>query len=212
MCIEWGEIVLNNHYGYPSSCNKCESCRLVTVPYVMTGKNTKRIMLIGQDPTIANGNKTAKMVLMLNEENGQLYRWLNGIFLGKLKAFNIYATNAVKCVLDEAPLPIKQKYLQRYFDLCKVHLRTEMNTYKPHVVITFGEPAHILFSQLLRKDSSFFAKMTKDFDGKFHPVVSIDGISFDYSPCLHIKTFRVAETYGEKIEIFKSQLKENILA
>ena len=38
--------------------------------------------------------------------------------------------------------------------------------------------------------------------------VSIKETEFAYSPCLHIKTFRVAEKYGPAIEPFKRGLKE----
>ena len=36
--------------------------------------------------------------------------------------------------------------------------------------------------------------------------VRFQGIEFDYSPCLHISTFRVAEAYGRPVETFKREL------
>ena len=44
--------------------------------------------------------------------------------------------------------------------------------------------------------------MKKAFTGDFVRA-KFRGIEFDYSPCLHIQTFRVAETYGDRVERFK---------
>ena len=38
--------------------------------------------------------------------------------------------------------------------------------------------------------------------------VEIDDFTFDYSPCLHIKNFRVAETYGDKVKLFKDEIRK----
>ena len=40
-------------------------------------------------------------------------------------------------------------------------------------------------------------------NGEFYRLI-VGGHRFDYSPCLHIKTFRVAETYGDSVSRFKS--------
>ena len=48
-------------------------------------------------------------------------------------------------------------------------------------------------------------KMKEDFKGEFIEA-KVNGIKFFYSPCLHIKTFRVAETYGQSVLDFKKSL------
>jgi hypothetical protein len=44
--------------------------------------------------------------------------------------------------------------------------------------------------------------MQGSFTGKFSKA-RIGTAEFDYSPCLHIKTFRVANAYGDKVVKFK---------
>ena len=47
--------------------------------------------------------------------------------------------------------------------------------------------------------------MQEAFTGNFKKV-TIEQHEFDYSPCLHIKTYRVAEVYGEGVIKFKKGL------
>ena len=51
--------------------------------------------------------------------------------------------------------------------------------------------------------------MKDDFTGNFIKV-RLNNIEFYYSPCLHIKTYRVAETYGKQVFDFKEGLNKKI--
>ena len=52
---------------------------------------------------------------------------------------------------------------------------------------------------------NFNTTMRDAFTGKFKKA-KIESHSFDYTPCLHIKTFRVAEVYGASVVNFKNAL------
>jgi hypothetical protein len=89
-------------FGYPEQCKICVplakgDLSLRVAPYWKEGGEV-RLMLIGQDPTIHKEPERVKHVLMLDEEDGQLSRWLSGLF-GKrnFQAATLYATNLVKC-------------------------------------------------------------------------------------------------------------------
>jgi uracil-DNA glycosylase len=96
----------NTQFGYPKECNKCKdlpSCELKVSPYYKIGGSFK-LMLIGQDPTIFKKPERVKQVLMLNEKNSQLTRWLRGIFGdNNFDDLTIYATNLVKCTFPNPP-------------------------------------------------------------------------------------------------------------
>lgn len=202
-------------YGYPTKkCAKCAKCHGVSDctldvrPYYKSGGDT-RLMLIGQDPTIFRKQERVKCVLMLDDPNSQLSRWLKGMFgehnFGKL---TIYATNIVKCTFSQPPSVSQQgglKFLQPYFENCKEYLLTEIQQYQPTLVMTLGEPAHKLFRSIISDMDRIDEAMKFAFTGNFVPVM-VGSTEFSYSPCLHIKTFRVAETYGQGVSTFKEGL------
>jgi len=174
-------------------------------PYLQPGGDF-RLMLIGQDPTIAQGQKRVKSALMLDEAGGQLRRWLKDLLGPKhFRSVTLYATNAVKCTFDTQPSVQKGgalRFLQPYFGLCKEYLIREISVFRPMLVMTLGEPAHALFVSMLEKPHTVQPSMRKAFTGRF-PKVALGGVEFNYSPCLHISTFRVAETYGDAVKQFK---------
>ena len=63
----------------------------------------------------------------------------------------------------------------------------------------------MLFVSLLDNSSEMSKEMKNAFTGRFVRA-RLHGFEFDYSPCLHIQTFRVAEKYGAKVEDFKRSL------
>ncbi|KUO49805.1 MAG: hypothetical protein APF76_00750 [Desulfitibacter sp. BRH_c19] len=203
----------NYQFGYPTRCNACISiseCELKVQPYFKNGGHIK-LMLVGQDPTIFKKPERVKHVLMLDQENSQLSRWLKGIF--GLKTFSnltIYATNLVKCSFLEPP-SLKDKgglsFLKPHFENCKEHLKKELSLYRPTLVLTLGGPTHKLFRTALDDPEKAKETMKESFSGSFLRV-RVNGFEFDYSPCLHIKTFRVAEVYGDSVKIFKGGLKK----
>lgn len=199
--------------GYPKKCTKCSSLSGVTPilrvkPYLKKGTKS-RIMLIGQDPTIYRNPERVEYVLMLDQEKGQLRRWLTGLLgVENFQATTLYATNLVKCSFEKPPyttLKGTMKFLKPYFELCKSYLIEEITKFKPHLVLTLGEPAHRLFINCLDNAEEFDKPMKDAFAGKFREA-RLRSVKFQYSPCLHIKTFRVAETYGDKTKEFKKSL------
>lgn len=71
--------------------------------------------------------------------------------------------------------------------------------------MTLGEPAHKIFRLMLVQPQKVAEEMKDAFTGSFVRA-SMDDIEFDYTPCLHIQTFQVAETYGHRVDSFKKGL------
>lgn len=208
---------MNNPYifGYPDACSNCQSfsngdAKLRVLPFYKEGKG-KRVMVVGQDPTIFRDPLRVTHALMLDQGRSQISRWLHELF-GKdnFKTMTLYATNLVKCSFSKPPSTTREggyKFLQPYFRNCKSHISSEINHFQPELVITLGEPAHKLFISILDNSPEIPATMQGAFKGAFYKA-HLGEISFDYSPCLHIKTYRVAEVYGENVVKFKSGIKK----
>lgn len=200
-------------FGYPRQCKRCESILGGDInlpsPYYNSVDSSKKVMLIGQDPYIYRDPDRVECVLMLDQKNGQLSRWLKDV-LGEnsFQEVELYATNVVKCPVkrdSSASLKGVLNLLQPCFDNCKDYLVEEIGDFKPTVVLTFGEPAHKLFTSILNNGDSFKESMKEAFTGEFIRA-SVRDVSFQYSPCLHIKTYRVADTYGKRVEKFQYNL------
>lgn len=200
-----------NNFGYPNTCDLCkgiDECNLVVRPfYEKRVESDIRLMLIGQDPTILKGKDRVKTVLMLDEKNGQISRWLRDVFGDQFNKVSIYGTNIVKCMFEFPPSrDVKGglKYLTPFFANCQKYIVKEIVSYRPHLVVTLGEPTHMLFRTILdQKDIPI--KMQQAFTGKLIRT-SVQGVPFDYTPCLHIKTFRVADVYGKAVGNFREGL------
>ncbi len=207
-------------FGYPKKCTRCNSfetltqtnLQLIVKPFYQKGDGF-RLMLIGQDPTIFERKERVKQVLMLDEANSQLRRWLESLFgeenFGK---FTIYATNLVKCTFPKPPSTFKGKnFLKPYFENCSCYLMREVLNFRPNLVLTFGEPSHRYFTTLIDNKEQIGISMQSAFgNGEEFFKAQINGFEFSYSPSLHIKTFRVAEVYGKRVEIFKSSLLKEV--
>ncbi len=199
-------------FGYPIKCKLCinlfHNCpSLTTKPFLIENGNAK-LMLIGQDPTIRNG-KGVNRVLDLDNENGQLRRWLILVFGESIfDTYTLYATNLVKCTLDQPPSESSNpaKLLQVYFRHCQTYITREISLFKPDFVLSFGEPAHELFFEILSDSGDLTSLMRTDFTGTFNKV-RVEKTTFLYSPCLNIRTFRIADTYGDKTREFKLNVK-----
>lgn len=200
-------------FGYPEKCTKCnkaklKKCTLDVKPYYKEIADAKRLMLIGQDPTIRDRPNRVKTVLMLNDANSQLSRFSREVFGEALKRISIYATNLVKCKLSKELFDRKKggiKFLSQYFEHCQEHLTKEILKYKPDYAVTLGEPAHKLFIDILDNKESFNKEMKDAFIGELKPA-RLNGFQFQYSPLLHIQTYRVAVTYGKKVIDFKNMI------
>lgn len=203
--------MMNNYsFGYPQQCTWCANIatcemNLQVAPYFKPGVG-KRVMLIGQDPTIFKQPERVNQVLMLDQPNGQLSRWLKTLFGEEtFSLLTVYATNLVKCSFAKPPSTMSEgglKFLQPYFQNCKAYLSDELLSFGPDVVLTLGEPAHKLFISILDNRGDLPPSMQSAFTGQFIKA-RLGDLEFDYSPCLHIKTFRVAEVYGESVKKFK---------
>lgn len=200
-------------YGYPKHCTKCESIggsglSLHVSPYYRAGDKV-RLMLIGQDPTIYKNPERVAYVLMLNQKNGQLSRWLEGLFGdANFQSLTLYATNLVKCSFTKPPSTTKQggfNFIKRYFDNCRAYLNQEITMFKPTLVLTLGGSTHKLFISMLSNYSDIPEAMKEAFTGRLIKA-KLEELEFDYSPCLHIKTFRVADVYGDKVRRFKEEM------
>jgi len=204
--------MLRESMGYPSTeCKLCEclgACKPQIEPYFQQG-NELRFMIVGQDPAIYDKPNRVKVVLMLDQPNSQLSRWLRGmISKDKFDKLTLYATNTVKCLLNKPPSSDKKdglKILRPYFKNCKRYLIEEITLFKPDYLITLGEPAHILFLDICQEKKMIKRSMKDAFTGDFINV-NVNGTKFKYSPCLHISTYRVADTYGKRIDLYKEQL------
>jgi uracil-DNA glycosylase len=199
-------------FGYPTECKRCAPLSdarlpLRVCPYFRKGDEV-RVMLIGQDPTISRKPERVKHVLMLDQPNRSLSRWLREEVFGKkyFDSMTLYATNLVKCSFRELPSRLGGlKFLGPYFENCKYHLAQEISRFQPTLLLTLGEPAHNSFISTLDNRDSVADRMKEAFTGKFVKA-KFRGIEFDYSPCLHIQTFRVAHTYGDRLKGFKRGL------
>src|SRR5262249_2664433 len=135
-------------FGYPKACEQCKNLSqndiaLRVVPHYRPG-SAMRVMLIGQDPTIDKKPERVKEVLILDDPNSEIRRWLEEIFgQDNFRAFTIYATNLVKCSFPRPPSKLGGlKFLEPYFQNCKEYIGIELLSFKPSLVLTFGEPAH----------------------------------------------------------------------
>ena len=203
-------------FGYPSGqCRSCDALDgdrlgLRVRPYFTRGPGPK-VMFIGQDPTIARNPERVNYVLMLDQKNSRLSKWLTGIFGADWRdSLTVYATNLVKCSFRNLPGRAPEgavKFLEPYFRHCSRHFRKEIYGFQPRLVLTFGEPAHKFFLSVLDKPAAHIPdSMKAAFTGRFVRA-SCQGVQFDYSPCLHITTFRVAQTYGETIKTFQKEIR-----
>ncbi|MBP6977467.1 MAG: uracil-DNA glycosylase family protein [Bacteroidales bacterium] len=200
---------MNITFGYPSQdCKECQKCELKVDAYYQQ-RGPVKLMLVGQDPTIFKDKNRVKHVLMLDDINGQLSRWLRNLFGNELfNDLTIYATNLVKCTLENPPSTMPGgglNFLREYYANCKKYLEEEIKKFQPKILLTLGEPSHILFRTILDDPSLIPITMQGSFSGIFTRV-SVKEVKFDYSPCLHIKTFRVAEVYGESVKTFKKEI------
>jgi uracil-DNA glycosylase len=144
--------------------------------------------------------------MMLNDEKSQLSKWLREL-LGEenFRSATLYATNIVKCLFKSPPTKNPEgaySFLQPYFEHCRSYLREEVQRFRPDLILSFGEAAHRHFISLFDPTHTIPSRMQGAFTGTFANA-SIGGAKFLYSPCLHITTFRVAETYGDSVKNFR---------
>lgn len=185
--------------------SKCEIA-LRVAPHYKQGSGL-RVMLFGQDSTINKNPERVIEVLMLNDPNSLLSRWIREEIFGEdnFHTLTLYATNLVKCSFGIKPSTSTEgglKFLKPYFQNCKDYLAEELLTFRPRFVLTLGEPTHKLFVSILDNPSSSPGSMRAAFTGQFIKA-KFKGVEFDYSPCLHITTFRARKAYRKSVQRFK---------
>ncbi len=205
-----------NEFGYPSECELCKGSveyegLKVKKAFYRAG-NEKRLMLVGQEPTIRKDKDRVNVPLMLDDSRSQLSKWLRqSIFGEEFEKMTLYATNIVKCSFNKPPSEQAaggKKFLKNYFENCQQYLKREIISFKPTILLGFGEPVHIYLSQIFG-DETKKVSMKTSFTGKFRFIGLKDSeYKFYYSPCLHIQNFRVAETYGDAVKDFKLGVRE----
>jgi len=199
-------------YGYPRNCENCTGVKPGNPkvrPYLQEAEG-RRVMLIGQDPTVRRNPERVERVLMLDKESGQLSRWLRDLFEeSSWQSLNLYATNLVKCGFDR-PVPttgrLGRDMLKSRFHECKKYLAREIRLFEPGLVVTLGGRSHQFFATMMDNADEISLVMKTAFTGELVEA-SFEGLEFLYSPCLHITTFRVAETYGDKVADFKKGIR-----
>lgn len=206
-------------FGYPQKeCKTCSHrdiiCNACEISPFYKQEGQIKVMLIGQDPTIRRTDTQVKSVLMLTNDKvprSNLQRWIEDEVFGNsdYPKIQLYATNLVKCRFAEQPSNSKEgayHFLELCFDNCVRYLREEIKSFRPSLVISLGETAHKLFCKELYPPENFSCKMNQDFSQIIPVKLKDTDIFFDYMPCLHITTFRVAKTYSNKINSFRNNL------
>lgn len=116
------------------------------IPLPFVGGGEIRLVVLGQDPTIKNDARRARIRTVLNLDNpGALRRYIEEIAkaLG-LGLENVYATNVCKHFFRSPPTVIAKKYgqdvLQQGADLTLPIVRRELARFADATVVSLGEP------------------------------------------------------------------------
>jgi uracil-DNA glycosylase len=183
-------------------CSKCkEDSRISTYmafskPRSYIGSEKPTIMLIGHSPSVRT-KEPASVVLKMNKENRPLFEYINENILQPLglNKTQIYATNIIKCQTTKLPEDIDKKvgFFEICFDHCKYLLEEEIETVKPHLIISLSERVLKILSkqyngQELSMKESFGVLMN----------LNVNGFNFNYIPLVHIpkgKNSLVAKHY-----------------
>ena len=128
----------------------------IPCPYLSDLPERVRIFLVGQDPTVKDRNKRAKIKTVLDlDHRGQLWRYVEDLCneLG-CSMREVYATNACKNFFTERPTDIMSReridVLKESAPLWLPVLQAELGYFPDAVVISLGEP---VLSMLVRPNS-----------------------------------------------------------
>lgn len=153
----------------PQSENGIDYSLKPVLPFV--GKDSIKLIVVGQDPTIRNRERRGKISYTLNlDKKGALYTYVDRICNGLgLTLGNVYATNLFKYFYMACPSKTP-KVLQAHLAPNLELLREELSAYENCPVITLGEPV----LKLLTNDS-FKVRMFWNYkDCGFHYVEEPD--------------------------------------
>ena len=120
-----------------SSCHKCKACLDRTIFAEPILHQNPNILLVAPMPEGST--------IFSPSSNDYFLKWISAI---KLTRRDIALTTLIKC-------PVKE-FSKEYADICKVHLRDEMNMLKPKTIVLLGQSV-----------SSYMLRRSGDMDSVF---------------------------------------------
>jgi uracil-DNA glycosylase family 4 len=213
--------------GFPTDCDICVRAKINTHLFdgsleldlrPVKGANPS-VMLVGQDPTVANGKICS--VLDLEKPKSRLYGYIVGEILqpAGLAIDNVYATDLVKCRFPDNQTPnvicethrkthriTMKEFLTPFFLNCQQWLFQELNEIHPKIIVSFGEPVHQL---LIEQFSWDVPPGMKDAFSNVYRVLVFDYNTY-YAPCIHISS-KQQRHYRALWDKFIQRLKETVI-
>ena len=120
-----------------SSCHKCKACLDRTIFAEPILNQNPKILFVAPMPEGST--------IFSPSSNDYFLKWISAI---KLTRRDIALTTLIKC-------PVKE-FSKEYADICKVHLRDEMNMLKPKTMVLLGQSV-----------SSYMLRRSGDMDSVF---------------------------------------------
>ena len=164
-----------------SSCHKCKACLDRTIfaePILNQNPNILFVAPMPEGSTIFSPSS-----------NDYFLKWISAI---KLTRRDIALTTLIKC-------PVKE-FSKEYADICKVHLRDEMNMLKPKTMVLLGQSV-----------SSYMLRRSGDMDSVFRKrKFSVNSIPVfcTYSPLDLVQNRALRVPVWEDLQYISSFLKE----
>ena len=164
-----------------ASCHKCNACleRSIFAEPILNPE--PKILFVSPMPEGA--------VIFSPSSNDYFYKWLTAINLGRK---DIALTTLIKC-------PVKE-FKKESADMCREHLRNEMNRLKPKTMVLLGKDVS---SYMLRREGN----MDEVFRKRKFSVNSIP-VFCTYSPMDLVKNRALRAPIWEDLKFISSFLKE----
>ena len=165
-----------------------------------------RIAIIGQDPGITTKNSKVNTVLMLNDKNSNLYKYISEEILDPLNLSinDIVAFNLIPVQLSSSILNISKQQKINFYSLVDnlaeyyyPSFLEKLKKYKPEYIITLGKP---VFDFLKKKGNLKIGEIRKVFANKFP--IHFNGSEFILIPGVHYNS-RFRKPYDTQKERLK---------
>ena len=164
-----------------ASCHKCNACLERSIFAEPLLNPEPKILFVSPMPEGA--------VIFSPSSNDYFYKWLTAINLGRK---DIALTTLIKC-------PVKE-FRKEYADVCRKHLKSEMERLKPRAMVLLGSPTA---EYMLRRSSDFSL-----FRGRRFSINSIP-VFCTYSPEDLVKDRSLRAPIWEDLQLISAFLKEN---
>ena len=164
-----------------SSCHKCKACLDRTIFAEPILNQNPKILFVAPMPEGST--------IFSSFSNDYFLKWISAI---KLTRRDIALTTLIKC-------PVKE-FSKEYADICKVHLRDEMNMLKPKTMVLLGQSV-----------SSYMLRRSGDMDSVFRKrKFSVNSIPVfcTYSPLDLVQNRALRVPVWEDLQYISSFLKE----